>query len=435
MESPLHRVVIIGGGFGGLYCAQRLKHAPVDLTLLDRRNFHLFQPLLYQVATGSLSPANIAAPLRAVLRKQKNTHVLLGEVTDIDAVNRKVILKWGEVPYDTLVVATGARHQYFGHDKEWESIAPGLKSIEDATDIRRRVLLAFEAAETEPDPVKRKAWLTFVVIGGGPTGVELAGSVGELALFTLKNNFRNFDPSEARILLVEGTDRILSTFPPKLSANAVQRLRHEGVTVRTGAMVTDVHAGGVTLKSGDKEEHVPARTILWAAGVQASPLGKSLERVGAKLDRAGRVFVEPDLSLAGHPEIFVIGDLASCAHQTGKPLPGVAPVAMQQGRYVARLIYSRLKGKALAPFHYRDKGNLATIGRNAAVADLGWIRLSGPIAWWAWLFIHILFLIHFENRLLVMLQWWWSYWSRGRAARLITGEDSLIQPGLAETKG
>lgn len=424
MTTTPHRVIIIGGGFGGLSAAHHLRRAPVEVTLLDRRNFHLFQPLLYQVATGGLSPANIASPLRAILKRQKNVRVLLAEARDLDVAGRRVILDGGELPYDTLIVATGARHQYFGHDREWEPLAPGLKSIEDATEIRARILGAFEKAEVESDAQVQAAWLTFVIVGGGPTGVELAGSVGELAHATLRNNFRRIDPSRARILLVEGTDRILTTFPPKLSGSAVVQLQRLGVSVRTGALVTDIQPDGVTLKVGEKTEAIAARTVLWAAGVQASGLGKVLEReAGAKLDRAGRVLVEPDLAVAGHPEIMVLGDLANYSHQTGQPLPGVAQVAMQQGQYAAGLIQARLKGKALPPFRYRDKGNLATIGRHAAVADLHWLRLSGNLAWLVWLTVHIAFLIHFENRMLVMIQWAWNYLTRNRSARLITGRD------------
>jgi NADH dehydrogenase len=425
MADSRHRVVIVGGGFGGLYAARRLKHAPVSVTLIDRRNFHLFQPLLYQVATGGLSPANIATPLRALLRRQRNTEVLLAEVTGIDVPGRRVLLRETAIPYDTLIVATGSRHAYFGHD-EWEPFAPGLKTIEDATDIRRRVLLAFEAAERETDPARRRAWLTFVLVGGGPTGVELAGAVAELARHTLRGNFRHIDPADALILLVEGADRVLPTFPPRLSEKAARALARLGVTVRTKALVTNVQPDHVEIRSGDHTERIAARTALWAAGVQASGLGKVLaEATGAALDRAGRVAVQPDLTLPGHPEIFVIGDLALFTHQTGKPLPGVAPVAMQQGRYAADAIQRRLRGQSVPPFHYRDKGSLATIGRSAAVADLGWLRISGFLAWLLWLFVHLMYLIQFQNRLLVLLQWAWNYFTRNRAARLITGEQRL----------
>jgi NADH dehydrogenase len=416
------QVVIVGGGFGGLYAAQALRKAAVAVTLVDRRNFHLFQPLLYQVATGGLSPANIASPLRAVLRRQANARVLLGEVIDFDLAARQVLLRDGaRLGYDSLIVASGARHHYFGHS-EWERHAPGLKSIEDATDIRRRILFAFEAAERCTDPDERAAWLTFVIVGGGPTGVEMAGAIGELAHHTLRGNFRSIDPSRARVLLLEATDRILTSYPPDLSAKAVRALTQLGVTVLTGAVVTDVQPERVTIRLKEREEVLRTGAVLWGAGVQASPLGQALARqAGIELDRASRVVVQPDLSLPGHPEVYVIGDLAHYAHQTGRPLPGVAQVAMQQGRYVATLIARRQQGATPTPFRYHDKGAMATIGRNAAVADLGWVRFSGLPAWLAWLFIHVLFLIEYENRLLVLLQWGWSYLTRNRAARLITG--------------
>jgi NADH dehydrogenase len=438
--SDRHRVVIVGGGFGGLYTAHALRHAPVDVMLLDRRNFHLFQPLLYQVATGALSPANIAAPLRAVLKRYKHIRVLLAEVTGFDLDRHEVILKDGTAAYDSLVVATGARHHYFGHP-EWEPFAPGLKTVEDATEIRRRILLAFEAAERTTDPEARQALLTFVIVGGGPTGVELAGALGEVAHRTLRDDFRAIRPTSTRILLLEGLDRILATYPPKLSAKAAESLTRLGVTVRTGAVVTDIQTGRVTFRSGSQTEVVRTHTILWGAGVQGSPLGKALATAsGAELDRSGRVIVQPDLSLPGHPEVFVIGDLANYPHQTGQPLPGVAPVAMQQGRYVADVIVRRVRGEPVpGPFHYRDRGSMATIGRAAAVADLGWIRFWGLPAWLAWLFIHILYLIQFQNRLLVLFQWAWNYFTRNRSARLITGEPGaepshiLREPGTSAT--
>ena len=420
-----HRVVIIGGGFGGLYAAQSLKKAPVDVTLLDQRNFHLFQPLLYQVATGWLSPANIASTLRAVLRRQKNTRVLLGQAIDIDLGARRVILSDGSLPYDTLIVATGSWHHYFGHD-QWEALAPGLKTVEDATEIRRRIFLAFEAAEREPEAAKRGPLLTFVVVGGGPTGVELAGALAEITRDTLRNDFRTIDPSSARILLLEAADRILTTYPPELSAKAAAFLEREGVTVRTGVLVTDIRRDSVVVREGQRSEEIPCRTALWAAGVKASFLGKVLaDASGAKLDRIGRVVVETDLSLPSHPEIFVIGDLANYAHQTGSPLPGVAPVAMQEGKYVAKVIRGRLDGKAIAQFHYRDRGDLAIVGRGTAVADLRKFHLAGFFAWLAWLFVHIVNLIEFENKLLVLIQWGWAYFRRNRAARLITGEHRM----------
>jgi len=424
MAAP-HKVVILGGGFGGLTAAQALKSAPVRVTLVDRCNYHLFQPLLYQVATGSLSPANVAGPLRQVLRKQKNTQVLLGEAVHIDAANRRVILSDGALDYDTLIVATGATHSYFGHD-EWEQFAPGLKNLDDATAMRGRILLAFEAAERERDPEKLRAWMTFVIVGAGPTGAELAGALGEIAHDTLRHDFRAIDPSQTRIILVEGTDRALPSYPPKLSEAAQKMLERLGVTVRTGAMVTDIRADGVTIRVGDHDEIIPTRTVLWAAGVLASPLGVILsQEAGAKLDRAQRVIVEPDMSIAGHPEIFVIGDLSNCSHQTGRPLPGVAQPAIQQGHYVAKLIRARLRGQRLPPFHYFDKGNLATIGRGAAVADLNWLRLSGWPAWLIWVFVHLLYIIQFQNRVLVMLQWAWLYLTFSRSARLITGKNPL----------
>ncbi len=420
-----HRVVIIGGGFGGLSVAQTLKHSPVDVTLIDRCNYHLFQPLLYQVATGSLSPANIAAPLRQVLRRQKNTKVLLAEAVHIDAAKRRVVLSDGEIEYDTLVVATGATHQYFGHD-EWEKFAPGLKTVDDATAMRRRILLAFEAAERERDPEKLRAWMTFVIVGGGPTGAELAGALGEIANDTLRHDFRDIDPSTARIILVEGADRALPTYPPKLSEAARKMLERLGVTVRTGTMVIGVQADSVTIREGDRTETIPTRTVLWAAGVLASPLGRILsQEAGAKLDNAGRVVVEPDMSVPGHPEIFVIGDLSNFSHQTGKPLPGVAQPAIQQGHYVGKLIRARLQNKKMSAFHYFDKGNLATIGRGAAVADLNWLQLSGLPAWFIWIFVHLLYIVQFQNRVLVLLQWAWLYITFDRSARLITGKNPL----------
>jgi NADH dehydrogenase len=419
--SALHRVVIVGGGFGGLYAAKSLGQAPVAVTLIDRRNFHLFQPLLYQVATGGLSPGEIASPLRVVLRAHQNTEVLLGEVVDLDAQGRRVILRDGEAAYDNLIVATGATHHYFGND-QWAPLAPGLKTVEDATEIRSRVLDAFERAEREPDLDKRRAWLTFVIVGGGPTGVELAGALGEIANDTLRHDFRRINPAEAQILLIEGEDRVLPLFPPDLSAKAEKQLIGLSVRSLTGAKVTDIDTGGVIVNSGGQEHRIAARTVLWAAGVRASRLGKVLaERAGAPLDRAGRVVVEPDLSLPGHPEIHVIGDLANFSHQGGQPLPGLAPVAMAQGRYVARLIRRKLRGQPLEPFHYLDKGNLATVGRNKAVAQFGRVHIAGFLAWFVWVFVHLMYLVEFENRLLVFVEWVYNYVTRNRGARLITG--------------
>lgn len=420
-----HRVAIVGGGFAGLRAAQGLRRAPVQVTLIDRRNFHLFQPLLYQVATGGLSPANIASPLRSILRRQKNARVLLAEVRGFDLDGRRVLLADGEVGYDTLVVATGARHHYFGRD-HWEPLAPGLKTVEEATEIRRRVLRAYEEAERETDPVAVRALLTFVVVGAGPTGVELAGALAELARVTLRDDFRAIDPAGARILLVEGAERVLPGFPENLSAKARAALETLGVEVRTGTLVGALDPGRVALgRSADHEvEIVEARTVLWAAGVRASALGEQLaSQSAAELDRIGRVRVEPDLSLPGRSEVLVLGDLAHSAGPEGEPLPGLAPVAMQQGGYAARLIARRLRGRRTRPFRYRDHGTMATIGRQAAVADLGRWQLSGYLAWLLWLFIHLLYIVEFSNRLLVLIQWAWNYWTRNRSARLITGED------------
>jgi NADH dehydrogenase len=416
-----HRVVIVGGGFGGLYAAKALGRAPVSLTLIDRRNFHLFQPLLYQVATGALSPGEIASPLRHVLQKNRNTEVVLGEVVDLDVEKRRVILRDGEAAYDDLIIATGATHHYFGND-QWEPLAPGLKTIEDATTIRRRVLLAFEHAELEPDPEKRHAWLHFAIVGGGPTGVELAGALSEIANDTLRHDFRHINPAEARVFLIEGESRMLPLFPPDLSAKAEKQLVTLGVRPLTGARVTNIDADGVTMQVGGKVDHIPARTVLWAAGVRASSLGKVLaDRTGVKLDKAGRVLVEPDLTVPGHPEIHVIGDLATLV-QGGKPIPGVAPAAMQEGRYVARSIMKKLRGQSVAPFSYFNKGNLATIGRNRAVADFGKFHLSGFPAWFVWVFVHLMYLVEFENRMLVLMEWVYNYITRNRGARLITNE-------------
>lgn len=426
-SKPPHQVVIVGGGFGGLYAAKALcRTNNVNVTLIDKRNFHLFQPLLYQVATGTVSPADISSPLRAVLSQSKNTRVLLGEVSDIDPDGQKVCMGDEVIPYDTLIVATGAKHSYFGKD-EWENTAPGLKTIEDAIEMRRRIFSAFEAAEKEKDPQKRKALLTFVVVGGGPTGVELAGAIAEIAYRTMKNDFRSIDTSETQVLLLEGLDRVLPPFAPQLSEEAATSLTKLGVSVRTNTLVTNIENDVVTIKSGDSTEEIPAKTVLWAAGVKASPLGKMLsEKTQAECDRAGRVVVEADLSIAGHPNVFVVGDLAHYAHQNGRPLPGVAPVAMQEGEFVASLIKAKLSGKsgnALPQFKYRDYGSLAVIGKHAAVVDFGFMKLTGFFAWFVWLFVHIYFLIEFDNKLIVMVQWMWNYFTRRRGARLITGLD------------
>jgi NADH:ubiquinone reductase (H+-translocating) len=418
-----HRVVIVGGGFGGLYAAKGLGRAPVEVTLVDRRNYHLFQPLLYQVATGALSPGEIASPLRHVLSRNRNTRVWLAEVTDIDVDARELILGEHKLPYDTLVLAAGAGNHYFGHD-EWQPEAPGLKSIEDATEIRSHILRAFESAEMETDPETRHEWLTFVLIGGGPTGVELAGAMSEIANDTLRHDFRSINPAESHILLLEGGARILPTFPPQLSEAAERSLTRMGVHTHTKTVVTGIDPTGVTVQVDGATQRIPTRTIVWSAGVAPSPLGAILaRRIGAAPDRAGRVLVEPDLSVPGHPEILVIGDMANFSHQDGKPLPGVAPVAMQQGRYVASLIQKRLRSEPIEPFHYWNKGNLATIGRRSAVADFGAIRFSGPIAWLAWLFVHLMYLVGFENRVLVLIKWMYNYITRNRGARLITGNE------------
>jgi NADH:ubiquinone reductase (H+-translocating) len=422
-----HRVVVVGGGFAGLYAARGLKGAGVDLTLVDRRNFHLFPPLLYQVATGALSPGEIAQPLRAILRKDRDASVLLAEAVGIDAPGRRLLLAdGGPIEYDTLVVATGAQHAYFGHD-EWASLAPGLKTMEDALEMRRRILIAFEAAEREADLVRRAEWMTFVVVGGGPTGVELAGALGEIAHDTLRRDFRAIDPGDAHIVLLEGMDRVLPTYPPSLSAKAATQLKTLGVQVRTDTFVTGVDQRSVTVKVGDDSERIPTRTVLWAAGVQASALGAAIaESTGVRPDKAGHLPVTPELTLPGHPEIFVAGDLALVPWRDGKPVPGVAPAAIQQGQYVAKAIRRRLSGQPAEPFRYRDKGNLATIGRSRAVADLGrFRRFSGFPAWVLWLTIHIVYLMGLENRVIVLLRWTWSFLTHGRGARLITGRPLL----------
>ena len=415
MTSPVAppHVVIVGGGFGGLYAALQLADKPVRVTLLDRRNHHLFQPLLYQVAAAALNPSDIATPLRSILRAAANITVLLAEVEAVDLANSRLVLDRGEMGYDALILAAGASHSYFGHD-EWELFAPGLKTLEDALEIRRRVLLAYEAAEREHDGAEQRALLTSVVIGGGPTGVELAGALGEISRQTIARDFRLIDPTEARIILLEGGPRVLQSFPESLSRRAEAALRRVGVEVRCGAEVTRVTADAVWLGG----EQIRARTVLWAAGVAAAPLARSL---GVALGRAGHVLVEPDLSIPGHPEVFAIGDMCAYLHQTGAPLPGVAPVAIQQGRAAADNVLRRLRGAPTLPFRYRDRGSMATIGRAAAVAVVGRFRLSGYPAWLTWLFVHIIFLIGFRNRFLVLFEWAWAYITWRRGARLITG--------------
>ncbi|HEY7462162.1 MAG TPA: NAD(P)/FAD-dependent oxidoreductase [Gemmatimonadota bacterium] len=416
MARALPQIVVVGGGFGGLFAARHLRRAPVRVTLLDRSNHHLFQPLLYQVATASLAPSDIAQPIRWVLKRQRNTRVLLAEVRSVDLTRRRVVIEDDQVPlemgYDYLILATGSRHAYFGHD-EWEPLAPGLKSLADAREIRQRFLTAFENAELEPDPVRRRPLLTFVIVGGGPTGVELAGAMSEIARHTMRRDFRTFDPREARVLLLEGGPRVLPSYPADLSEKARRQLEKLGVEVRTNSIVTGVDRQGVQVGG----ERIPARNVFWAAGNVASPLTRTL---GVPLDKVGRVIVEPDLSIPGHPEAFAIGDMAVFTHQTGEPLPGVAPVAMQQARSAAENIQNRVAGRPTRPFHYRDKGNLATIGRAAAIAELGRFHLWGFVAWMAWLMIHIFFLIGFRNRLLVLIQWAWAYVTYQRGARLIT---------------
>jgi NADH dehydrogenase len=406
-------VLIVGGGFGGLYAAKALKGAPVHVTIVDRRNHHLFQPLLYQVATAALNPADIAAPIRSVFRGWRNVSVVLAEAVAVNVAEKKLVLLDGELPYDYLVLATGATHSYFGHD-EWARLAPGLKSIEDALDIRRRVLLAYEMAEREGDVERRREWMTFVIIGGGPTGVELAGALAEISRQALSREFQHIDPTQARIILIESVPRVLPPYPEDLSAKARTQLERLGVEVRTGARVTGIDANGVLLG----QERILAQTVIWAAGVAASPLARAL---GAPLDRAGRVLVNPTLAIPGHEEVFVIGDLAA-VEQGGKPVPGVAPAAIQMGRHVARNIRRTLAGQPRQPFRYRDKGSFATIGRGKAVGEtLGGLKLWGFPAWIAWLAVHIFFLIGFRSRVLVIFQWAYSYVTFRRGARLITG--------------
>ena len=420
-SDPPPHVVIVGGGFGGLYAAKRLRRAGVRITVIDRRNHHLFQPLLYQVAMAGLSPGDIAYPIRSILRRQDNTRVLLAKVSAVELATRTVRTEDGDaVPYDYLILAPGVRHSYFGHE-EWEPFAPGLKSLEDALEIRRRVLLAFESAEHESDERERAALMTFVIVGGGPTGVELAGALADIARTVLVSDFRSIDPREARIVLVEAGPRVLPPFPEQLSAKAEASLRRLGVSVIDGKAVTRIDARGVCLG----EERIEARTVLWAAGVAASPLSKTL---GAPLDRSGRVLVEKDLSVPGHREAFVIGDLASLRDEkTGKPVPGLAPAAMQEGRVAADNIIRAISDKATEAFHYVDKGNLATIGKAAAVADFGFLRISGFVAWLLWIVVHILFLIGFRNRVIVLFEWAWAYFTSQRGARLITGEVGRIR--------
>lgn len=422
-DDRLPHLLVIGGGFAGLWATRALARAPLRITLLDRSNHHLFQPLLYQVATAGLSAPDIAAPLRHILRRQRNVEVRLGEATSIDPARKQVVLADGTtLDFDYLLLASGATHAYFGND-HWAGHAPGLKSLDDALHLRRRLLLAFERAEACTDPIERAAWLSFAVVGGGPTGVELAGTLAEIARHTLKDEFRHIDPASARVRLVEAGPRVLASFPEELSGRARRQLEKLGVEVSTGVPVTSIDADGYRLG----EDFVPARTVVWAAGVAASPLARSL---GVPLDRAGRVAVEPDLSVPGQPHVFVAGDLAAVKRADGGPVPGVAPAAKQMGRHVASTIRARLRGASARPFRYRDFGNLATIGRMAAVVDLHGFKLSGLLAWWFWLAAHVFFLIGFRNRLVVLLNWAWAYWSYQRAARIILGTG---EPAAAET--
>jgi NADH dehydrogenase len=430
-------VTVVGGGFAGFFAARSLGIDPeVRVTLIDRRNFHLFQPMLYQVATGALSPGEIAQPLRSLLRRQRNTTVILGQAVGLDPERREVqMADGGPIAYDTLIVATGAHHSYFDHP-DWAALAPGLKTIEDATEIRRRILIAFEAAEREADPERRREWMTFVVVGGGPTGVELAGALGEISHDTLKRDFRAIRPGEARIILVEALDRVLPPYPPDRSRSARRQLERLGVEVRTGTRVVQIddRSVRVTMADGGSQE-IPARTVLWAAGIQVSSFGRAVAAaVGAETDRAGRILVGPDLTIPGHPEIFAIGDAAVEPWKDGRPVPGVAQGAMQGGTYAARVIRRRILGRPHEPFRYRNYGDVAVIGRRAAVTDMPWLgplgRQGGFIAWVLWLGIHIVYLIGFSNRLVVLIRWAWSYFTHGRGTRLITGERLL--PPIAE---
>jgi NADH:ubiquinone reductase (H+-translocating) len=425
-----HRVVVIGGGFGGLQAAIHLARGPVELTLVDRRNFHLFQPLTYQLATGALSPGEVCYPLRAIFKRRPNVRVLMAEVTGFDLDSREVRLEPGagdsgprSLGYDTLIVAGGSRYSYFGHD-EWQRFAHEVKSLESALAVRGRILSAFEAAELEADEGRRREWLTFVVVGAGPTGVEMAGQIAELARDTLRRDFRAIDPREGRVLLVEVADRVLTSFPPSLSRKAARSLEHLGVTPLLSRTVVGIDGGAVTVEAPDGgSEVIPARTVIWAAGVTASGLASQLaEQAGGELDQAGRIAVEPDLTLAGHPEVLALGDMVRVRGEDGKAVvfPGVASVAMQQGRYAAKVVRDRLRGRSTRPFRYRDKGNLATIGRARAVADLHIVRLSGFLAWVAWLVVHLWYLIGFQNRILVFIRWSVSFFTRGRGARVIS---------------
>jgi NADH dehydrogenase len=428
MPDP-HRVLILGGGFAGLVATQTLKRANVDITLLDKRNFHLFQPLLYQVATGSLSPAEIAAPIRAIFSHQKNVEVLLGEAVDIDPAAKKVLLADGGVfPYDTLIIATGSQSSYYGND-QWRENAPSLKSVEEATTMRHKLLYAFERAERAETEAEERAWLNFVIVGAGATGLELAGALAEIAHHTLKHDFRRIRPQEARIILIEGGPRVLAPYPEDLSAKAERLVKHLGVEVMLGAFVTNIDADGVSYKHGETSGTVPARTVFWAGGVTATPFARKVaERLNTETDRSGRFKVNPDLTLLNHPEIFVLGDLALADDAKGNPLPGVAQVAIQGGRYAGKLIKARLAGRTLPPFKYFNKGDMAVIGRAAAVANVFGVHVSGFIAWCIWLFIHLIYIVEFQSRIIVLIQWGFLYLTFSRSARLITGELSCDPP-------
>jgi NADH dehydrogenase len=440
MPQP-HRVIVLGGGFGGLSAVRRLKRAPVEVILIDRRNFHLFQPLMYQIATGSLSPGEIAAPLRGVLSRQKNTQVLLGEVSDIDPAAKKIQLLDGAIfDYDSLIVATGSQTSYYGNDS-WREWAPSLKSVEEATAIRHKILYAFERAERAASHEESRAWLTFVIVGAGATGMELAGALAEIANETLKNDFRHINPSEARILLVEGGPRVLPSFPEDLSAKAEKLVSKLGVEVMKGVMVTSIDANGATFRRGDKTESLAAHTVLWAGGVETTTFGKKLaERTHAETDKSGRIKVSPDLTIPNYPDIFIVGDLAhSTDKKDGKPLPGVAQVAIQGGAFAAKTIKARIESKKTdAAFHYFNKGDMAVIGRAAAVANIFGFHLSGVIAWFTWLFVHLMYIVEFQNRVMVFIQWGFEYLTFSRGARLITGHaatDSIKQAGSVRTSG
>ncbi|PYT99665.1 MAG: FAD-dependent oxidoreductase [Acidobacteria bacterium] len=438
--EPKHKVVILGGGFGGLAAAQKLKRAPVEVALIDRRNFHLFQPLLYQVATGSLSPGEIAAPLRSVLSRQKNARVLLGEAADVDLEAKRVVLRDGDsYPYDSLIVASGSQTSYYGNDA-WRQWAPSLKSVEEATAIRHKILYAFERAERAATEEEARAWLTFVIVGAGATGLELSGALAEIARETLRHDFRKIRPQEARILLLEGAPRVLGAYPEDLSAKAEKLLTGLGVEVIKGVMVTDICADGVTFKRGDSTESLAARTVIWAGGVTTTPFGERLaQRAKAETDRNGRIKVRPDLTIPNYPDIFIIGDLAHAVDEKGKPLPGVAQVAMQGGAYAAKTIRARVEGKPpLRPFHYFNKGDMAVIGRAAAVANIFGVHLSGWPAWLIWLFVHLMYIVEFQSRVLVFVQWGFEYLTFSRGARLITGTaatDSVTKPEALQNMG